>query len=196
MANIDFDNIKAKLKATFNVVADKTVDIAEKTVDKTKELASKTADKAKDTARIAKLSVEINGEKDTIKKAYLEIGKLYYEMHRDNPDGFFAQLCDEVSVANANIAAKEAEIAALKAGEDEIEVEIVECEEECECCCESTCEEAPAEEACCCEEAPVEETVCCCEEAPVEEQTECCCCEETPAEEQCECCCENEEEQA
>ena len=185
----DFDNIKAKLKATFRVVADKTVDIAEKTVDKTKDIAAKTADKAKDTARIAKLSVEINGEKDTIKKAYLEIGKLYYEMHRDNPDGFFAQLCDEVSVANANIAAKEAEIAELKAGtaEDEIEVEIVECEAE--CCCDEPATDAEAE-CCCecaCEEPAAEETVCCCEEAPAEE---------VPAEESCECCCSCEEEQA
>lgn len=146
MAN--FNDIKEKLKATLNVVADTT-----------KDIASKTADKAKDTARIAKLSVEINGEKDAVRKAYHEIGKLYYEMHRDNPDGFFAQLCDEVTVANANIAAKEAEIAALKAGnndDDEIEVEIVACEEADKCCCEAADGETPAAE-----------------------QTECCCCENT-----------------
>ena len=152
-----FNELREKLKDTLNVVADTT-----------KELANKTADKAKSAARIAKLSMEINGEKDTIKKAYLEIGKLYYEMHRDDPDGFFAQLCDEVTVANANIAAKEAEIAELKAGnEDEadIEVEIVEDEEPC-CCCG---EEAPAEETCCCcEEAAPAEEPCCCECAEAE----------------------------
>ena len=157
-----FNELREKLKDTLNAVADTT-----------KDFASKTADKAKDAARIAKLSVEINGVKDTIKKAYLEIGKLYYEMHRDDPDGFFAQLCDEVTVANANIAAKEAEIAELKAGneaEADIEVEIVEEEEA--CCCG---EEAPAEEpCCCCEEAPAEEPCCCGEEAPAEEP---CCCE-------------------
>lgn len=154
MASIDFDDIREKLRDTFEIVADST-----------KDFAVKTAEKAKSTARIAKLSMEINGEKDTIKKAYLEIGKLYYEMHRDDPDGFFAQLCDEVTVANANIAAKEEEIAELKAGgnvEDDIEVEFT-------ACCDDECEdyscEADAEAECCCgEEAPeAEETTCCCE---------------------------------
>ena len=145
MAN--FDEIREKLKDTFGIVADTT-----------KDIASKTAEKAKCAARIAKLSMEINGEKDTIKKAYLEIGKLYYEMHRDDPDGFFAQLCDEVTVANANILSKEQEIAELKSGgsADDIEVEFTQC-----------CEEEFHADDCCCGETPeAEETTFCpdCEE--------------------------------
>lgn len=129
--------------ADFTEIKEKVLSALETVADSTKELAGKAADKAKSAARIAKLSMEINAEKDTIKKAYLEIGKLYYEMHRDNPDGFFAQLCDEITVANAEIEAKEAEIAELKEGgagaaeDEDIEVEVT---------------EEPADEPCCCDE--------------------------------------------
>ena len=144
--------------ADVNEIKEKVMNTLEMVADSAKELAGKAADKAKSAARIAKLSMEINAEKDTIKKAYLEIGKLYYEMNRDNPDGFFAQLCDEVTVANAEIAAKEAEIAELKenglgGAQEDVEVEITEEDGEA-CCCEAE-EEKPAEEGCCC--APEEE---------------------------------------
>ena len=170
----DFNEIKEKVITTLGAVADTT-----------KELAGKAAEKAKGAARIAKLSMEINGEKDTIKKAYLEIGKLYYEMNRDNPDGFFAQLCDEITVANAEIAAKEAEIADIKengiggADEEDVEVEFTECEPAAEESCD--CGSEAEEEKCCCE---AEEEKCCCEE-PAEEKTEDepCCCEEKKEEE-------------
>lgn len=165
--------------ADFNDIKEKVLNTLEMVADSTKELAGKAADKAKSTARIAKLSMEINSEKDTIKKAYLEIGKLYYEMNRDDPDGFFAQLCDEVTVANAEIAAKEAEIAELKengiggAEEKDVEVEFTEC-----CCGDEP------EEACDCADAPVEEKAaeeCCCCDAPAEEKPaeETCCCEKS-----------------
>ncbi|MGI6028231.1 MAG: hypothetical protein ACOX81_02315 [Candidatus Heteroscillospira sp.] len=114
----------------FNNIKSKVIDSISKAADTTKDLADKASDKAKDVSRIAKLSLEINSEKDVIRKAYSEIGKLYYEMHKDNPEGFFIQLCDEVTLAQENIAAKEAEIAELKAGssddDDSITVEFEE----------------------------------------------------------------------
>lgn len=81
---------------------------------KTRDIAGNVADKAKDVSRIAKLNFEISSEKETIKKAYIAIGKLYYETYRNNPDGFFVQLCDEIDMANESIKAKEEEIAKLK----------------------------------------------------------------------------------
>jgi len=132
---------------------------------KTKNIANAAADKTKAMSRIAKLTVEINGEKDAMKKAYIEIGKLYYETHKDEPDGFFVQLCDEVTMATESIAAKEAEIAELKESikdfdiddedddddddddDDEAEVEvIVEVTQEAPAAEEAPVEEAPAEE--------------------------------------------------
>ena len=98
--------------------------------------------------------MEIAGEKENMKKAYIEIGKLYYDTHKDDPEGFFIQLCDEVSLAQKNIADKEAEIEALKLTEDEpvadieidIEFEKVVAEDEAAAEPEAV-EEVPAEEA-------------------------------------------------
>lgn len=128
---IDFDNIKDKVLGAFGTVADTTRDVA-----------AKTADKVMSTGRIAKLSMEITGEKDAIKKAYVEIGKLYYETHRDDPDGFFVQLCDEVTLAMKSIEEKEAEIAELKAADNQGDIEVefeeiineAEYEADCDCC--------------------------------------------------------------
>ncbi len=99
-------------------------------VGKTRGFAEKAADKAKDVANIAKLNMELGSEKDTIEKAYLEIGKLYYETHKNSPDGFFVQLCDEITLASDNISKILAELDDLKAGlgakGGDIEVEFTE----------------------------------------------------------------------
>ncbi len=162
--------------ADFTEIKEKVLSALETVADSTRELAGKAADKAKSAARIAKLSMEINAEKDSIKKAYLEIGKLYYEMNRDNPDGFFAQLCDEITVANAEIAAKEAEIADLKenglggADDADVEVEVTE-----DCCCG---EPEDGDDACCCgepEDKAEDEPPCCCkktEDEPADDKPE------------------------
>ena len=101
----DFNELKGAILNTLGTVAGKTRGFAEKA-----------ADKAKDVANIAKLNMELSSEKDTIEKAYLEIGKLYYETRKKSPDGFFVQLCDEITLANDNIAKILAELDDLKAG--------------------------------------------------------------------------------
>lgn len=100
--------------AKFDELKDTVMDAIGVAAVKTRDIAGNVADKAKNVSRIAKLNFEISGERDTIKKAYIEIGKLYYETYRDNPDGFFVQLCDEIDMANESIKAKEDEIAKLK----------------------------------------------------------------------------------
>ena len=128
----------------FNNFKSKVIDSINKAADTTKDFADKATDKAKDVSRIAKLSIEISSEKDVIRKAYSEIGKLYYETHKNEPEGFFIQLCDEVTLAMENIAAKEAEIAELKSSssidddDNSIVVEfenIVSDDEHTDCCC-------------------------------------------------------------
>lgn len=103
----------------------KAVDVA----DATKELAKKATDKTKTVAKITRLTAEIAGEKDTIKKHYAEIGKLYYEKYRDSADEDFEQLITEIIAAEETIAAKQAEIEELKNSDDiddDVEVEIYE----------------------------------------------------------------------
>ncbi len=102
---------------------------------KAKGFALFAANKTKKVSRIAKLNIEITSRRETIKRAYSEIGKLYYESHKDAPEGFFIQLCQEIDVSMEAIAAMEAEIARLKMTDEEpeasddgaaIEVEITE----------------------------------------------------------------------
>ena len=149
----DFNDFKEKMLVTLGKVADTT-----------KDLAEKTADAAKASGRIAKLSVEIASEKDNMKKTYIEIGKLYYDTHKDDPDGFFIQLCEEVTLTKENIADKEAEIEAIKGdkcNEGDIEVEfeeVVSEEESCACSVEDFASGASGEEASCECDAPDEET--------------------------------------
>lgn len=100
----DFNELKGAILNTLGTVAGKTRGFAEKA-----------ADKAKDVGRIAKLNMELSAEKDTIEKAYLEIGKLYYETRKNSPDGFFVQLCDEITLANENIVKILTELDDLKA---------------------------------------------------------------------------------
>ncbi len=115
----DINELKGKFLNTLGTVAGKTRGYAEKA-----------ADKAKDVARIAKLNMELGAEKDTIEKAYLEIGKLYYETRKNAPDGFFVQLCDEITLANDNITKILSDLDELKAGlsskDCDIEVEFTE----------------------------------------------------------------------
>lgn len=137
----DINEIKDAVLSTLGTVADKTRNIADKAVDK-----------AKDVARMAKLNMELNAEKANIEKAYAEIGKLYYETRKEEPDGFFVQLCDEITLAKANIEKLLCELEELKAGgckECDVEVEFTEVSDDefekpaeetqaegCSCCCE------------------------------------------------------------
>ena len=100
-----------------NEIKDKVIASVGTAVDAGKDLAGKAADMAKAGARIAKLNMEISAEKENLRKTYIEIGKLYYDTHKDDPEGFFIQLCDEVALSEKNIADKQAEIDELRAGE-------------------------------------------------------------------------------
>lgn len=121
MAKIDFSEIRDRMMGTLDNVADKA-----------RDFASVATDKAKQAARIAKLSTEISSERDNMRKVYVEIGKLYYANHKDDEEGLFAQLCEEVTLAKESIAVREAEIAELKRtirssdSDDGIEVEFEE----------------------------------------------------------------------
>lgn len=99
----DFSNLRDKLKSA-----------VEQVTDFTKDAASKTADSAKALTRVTKLKLDINTEKDSIKKAYTELGRLYYETHKDNPEGDFAQLINEINLCAQNINEMEAEIEYLR----------------------------------------------------------------------------------
>ena len=128
-----------------NEIKDKVIASLGTAVDAGKDIAGKAADKAKAGARIAKLNMEISAEKENLRKTYIEIGKLYYDTHKDDPEGFFIQLCDEVAISEKNIADKQVEIDELKAGDSgediSVEFESVVADEE---------NAAGEDPACCC----------------------------------------------
>lgn len=128
------------------------------------EYANVAMDKTRDAARLAKLTVALTGEKDALKKAYIELGKAYYEEHHGDAEGLYAQLVEEVDAVNARIEEMQAEIDSLKGsfhgsedasfedvvaqdeGDEDISVEIT-VEEEPEAPATETTEEQPEEHA-------------------------------------------------
>ena len=121
--------------ADYNEIKDTVFNALGTAADLTRGLVGKAADKTKDVAKFAKLNMELNSEKETVQKAYLEMGKLYYETHKSAPEGFFVQLCDEITLANQHIGSLTAEIDDLKAGvtgKDDISVEYTEIKQDAE----------------------------------------------------------------
>ena len=73
------------------------------------------AERAKAYGRIAKLTLELNGQNTELGRVYTEIGRLYFEQNRDHPEGYFAPLFSQADLITEAIHAKEDEINALKA---------------------------------------------------------------------------------
>ena len=91
--------------------------------------------RAKAYGRIAKLSLEVNGDHEELSRIYKEIGKLYYEQAKDAPEGYFVPLFAQAAEVTQRILDKETEVQTLKdeleaakAAQD-IDVEIAEFEE-------------------------------------------------------------------
>ena len=96
--------------------------------EKATDLAQAGVAQSKRLAEIAKLKTANMGEEDTIKKAYVELGKLYYAEHGAAPDGAYAAACEKVTAAKAAIEANNDRIAELKESGDEEAAEFVQAE--------------------------------------------------------------------
>ena len=70
--------------------------------------------KSKQLAEIARLSLANTGEEDNIRKAYIEIGKLYYAERGLAPEAAYTSLCEKITAAKINIEENKARIAQLK----------------------------------------------------------------------------------
>ncbi len=60
-------------------------------------------DKAKELTEIARLKSQIATCEEVVKKNYMEIGKLYYEQHKDNPEADFEKQCRNIANAQNGI---------------------------------------------------------------------------------------------
>lgn len=149
---MDFSNLK-------NVVSGLVSNVSQKG----RELAGTAADKAKSASRIAKLSMELSNEKDSLKRTFATMGETYYENREDPSSALLAQLCEEADSTKERISAIEAELAQLKSdfsqnkdADVEVSFEVIveegekdacaeECTEECTEECEEECTEAAEE---------------------------------------------------
>lgn len=172
-------NIKDIIAGTLNNLVGKVKEVADNTDVKAtvsdvkgtvKDIYEQGSDKVKAYSAIAKLSLELTGDRNELNKLYTEIGRLYFEETAE-PDDFFAPLFAQAREVYERIGEKEALIGLLKSddcdseeaehcSDAEIEVEVCEFEE---------VVEAAEAEACCCEDTPAEEAA---EEAPAEEVKE------------------------
>lgn len=88
--------------------------------EKVSDLAQAGVAKSKQLAEIAKLKAANMSEQDTIRKAYIEIGRLYYAEKGSTPEGGYAAACEKITAAKANIDANNARIEDLKDGDEEV----------------------------------------------------------------------------
>lgn len=112
--------------------------------EKATDLAQAGVAQSKRLAEIAKLKTSNMGEEDTIKKAYVELGKLYYAEHGAAPEGAYAAACEKIAAAKAVIETNNDRIAELKSAGDE--------EEAPQAACEADVAPEPAAEECGCGE--------------------------------------------
>lgn len=127
-------------KGTFDALKEKATDLAQAGVVQSKRLSE-----------IAKLKMANMTEEDTIKKAYIEIGKLYYAEQGAAPDGAYAAACERITAARAAIETNKERIEELRQPGDPVE------DEEAEAAI--LAEEAPVQEEPVQEEAAQEEPV-------------------------------------
>lgn len=98
----------------FNSLKEKATDLAQSGVNKSKQMAE-----------VTKLKMSNMSEEDNIKKAYQEIGKLYFAEHGTTAEGAYAAACEKISVAKATIDANNERIASMKEVTDAPEKETV-----------------------------------------------------------------------
>ena len=93
--------------------------------EKATDLAQAGVAQSKRLTEIAKLKTANLGEEDNIKKAYVEIGKLYYAEKGLAPEGAYAAACEKITAAKAAIEANNDRIAELKVDGDPADANVV-----------------------------------------------------------------------
>ena len=151
--SIDFESLKDKAVVAAQTGVTRAKELTETGVAKARELADT------GVAEIGKLKVNNSAEQEAIRKAYSELGKLYYAERGSAPEAAYASACQRITDAMARISYNNERIADIKAAGhftdeevDAVEADTV-CEEDAPCCC------AKDEESCCCTK---DEEPCCC----------------------------------
>ena len=100
------------ITGTLNNIVGKVKEVADSGA--IKDIYEHGANRAKSYGQMAKLSLEINGDSEELKRVYAEIGRLYYDQAKDAPEGFFAPLFEQAAALIESINSKQAQIQAMK----------------------------------------------------------------------------------
>ncbi len=156
--SIDFESLKDKAVVLAQSGVTKARELTETGIAKARELADTSAAKAKEITEIGKLKVNNSTEQEAIRKAYSELGKLYYAERGSAPEAAYADACQRITDALARISYNNERIADIKAAGQlsDAEVDAVEAEpvpeggeaQDTSCCCGEAGDDAP----CCCQE--------------------------------------------
>ena len=83
--------------------------------EKAADLAQVGMAKSKQLAEIARLNLINTGEEDTIRKAYQELGRIYYAERCNAPEPAYSALCEKITAARITIEENKDRIAQLLA---------------------------------------------------------------------------------
>ena len=156
--SVDFESVKDKAVVLAQSGVTKAKELTGTGIAKAKELANAGAAKARELSEISKLKVQNSTEQEAIRKAYSDLGKLYYAERGSAPEAAYADLCQSITDSLARISYNNERIADIKAAgqtsDDEVDAaeELVDAEIEAgeSCCCGTDETEAAAEGSCCC----------------------------------------------
>ena len=168
--SVDYESLKDKAVVLAQSGVTKAKEVSEIGIAKAKELADAGVAKARELSEIGKLKVQNSTEQEAIRKAYSDLGKLYYAEHGSAPEASCADLCQRITDALARISYNNERIADIKAAgrtsddgadadEEPVDAEAGEFVSETPCCC---AEGSEAEGSCCCAEESAAEGSCCC----------------------------------
>lgn len=116
----DYNELIRSLKAAAGGFAGIARDLAGAAGDKARDLAGGAGEKAKALAKLAKLSMELNSERDSLNEAYAEVGKLYFEAaDKTDPGEMYVRAFDRVMLSLAAIERMETELTELRAALNE-----------------------------------------------------------------------------
>ena len=101
MAN--FEDLKKKARDAFDTITDVSVEAYKLAEERAKGLAHST-----------RLKTDISRDNALIRRMYVELGAMYYNLHKDNPEEAFVQNCTEVTSALERIAERQKELDEMK----------------------------------------------------------------------------------
>ena len=100
---MDFSQIKNVLGGVLETVSEKGKGYLETVSEKSKEVVDTAKDKTRTAGRVAKLSMELNAEKNVLEETFADLGKVYYEECASSSMGIFAHLCEAIALIEENI---------------------------------------------------------------------------------------------